>query len=126
MALFEGDVERLGSLSEQMDAHHPHDRDHWYLMAIGVSPAAQGRRLGSALLAHTLADADAAGAPAYLEATTPAQPSPVRAVRVRGARPRCAPPGLARRAMWAMWRRTAPGAVGDGAERDREPDELHR
>ena len=125
VTLLEGDVERLGSLSEQMDAHHPHDRDHWYLMAIGVSPAAQGRRLGSALLAHTLAAADAAGAPAYLEATEPAQPGAVRAERVRGAgRDACArrggPPRCGRslapsRAPWAM----APSVIG-------EPEELHR
>jgi GNAT superfamily N-acetyltransferase len=69
--LLEGDIGRLGSISDQMDANHPHDREHWYLMAVGVSPAAQGRRLGSALLAHTLAGADEAGAPAYLEATSP-------------------------------------------------------
>jgi ribosomal protein S18 acetylase RimI-like enzyme len=70
VALLEGDIGRLGILSDQMDANHPHDREHWYLLAIGVSPAAQGRRLGSALLAHTLAVADEAGAPAYLEATS--------------------------------------------------------
>jgi ribosomal protein S18 acetylase RimI-like enzyme len=67
----EGDVERLGSISDVMDANHPHDREHWYLLSIGVSPAAQGRRLGSAMLAHTLAQVDAGQAPAYLEATTP-------------------------------------------------------
>jgi ribosomal protein S18 acetylase RimI-like enzyme len=66
----EGDVDRLGAMSEEMGAHHPHDRDHWYLMAIGVSPVAQGRRFGSALLDHTLKQADLAGAPAYLEATS--------------------------------------------------------
>jgi GNAT superfamily N-acetyltransferase len=70
VAALEGDLERLGAMSEAMSAHHPHDRDHWYLMAIGVSPVAQGRRLGSALLAHTLARADADGMPAYLEATS--------------------------------------------------------
>src|SRR4051794_27742683 len=36
VASLDGDVERLGSLSDQMDAHHPHDTEHWYLMAIGV------------------------------------------------------------------------------------------
>lgn len=65
-----GEVERLGLMSEAMGAHHPHDRDHWYLMAIGVAPPAQGRSLGGALLAHTLERADAEGAPAFLEATS--------------------------------------------------------
>ena len=112
VTLLEGDVERLGLLSEQMDAHHPHDRDHWYLMAIGVSPAAQGRRLGSALLAHTLADADAAGAPAYLEATSPRSRALYAAVRVRGAR-RDARPGR-------------PAAVGDVAPARRRRFRLTR
>ena len=69
-AALDGDLERLGAMSEAMGAHHPHDRDHWYLMAIGVAPSAQGRRLGSALLAHTLERADAEGMPAYLEASS--------------------------------------------------------
>lgn len=66
----DGDVERLSRMAEVMSAHHPDDREHWYLLAIGVSPLRQGGRLGSAVLAHTLATADAAGAPAFLEATT--------------------------------------------------------
>ncbi len=121
VTLLEGDVERLGSLSEQMDAHHPHDRDHWYLMAIGVSPAAQGRRLGSALLAHTLAAADAAGAPAYLEATSPRSRALYERSGFEVLAEMRAPGGPP---LWAMWRQPRP--VGDGAERDREPDELHR
>jgi ribosomal protein S18 acetylase RimI-like enzyme len=65
----EGDVERLLVLGEAMGETHPHD-PHWYLLAIGVAPGAQGRGLGSVLLAHTLAQADARGEPAYLEATS--------------------------------------------------------
>ena len=105
VTLLEGDVERLGSLSEQMDANHPHDRDHWYLMAIGVSPAAQGRRLGSALLAHTLAAADAAGAPAYLEATSPRSRALYERFGFEVLAEMRAPGGPP---MWAMWRQ--PGA----------------
>lgn len=66
----EGEVERLSAISKAMAAHHPHDREHWYLLAIGVATDRQGGRLGSALLAHTLEIADADGAPAYLEATS--------------------------------------------------------
>lgn len=40
---------------------------HAYLGPLGVEPAFQGRGLGSALLAHWLADADRQGLPAYLE-----------------------------------------------------------
>ena len=69
-AALEHDLDRLSAISEQMDAHHPVE-PHWYLLAIGVSPDRQGGRLGSALLAHTLAIADDTGAPAYLEATSP-------------------------------------------------------
>lgn len=67
----QGDIDRLSAIGQVMSAHHPHDREHWYLLAAGVAPARQGLGLGSALLAHTLAIADASGAPAYLEATSP-------------------------------------------------------
>lgn len=43
----------------------------WYLSILGVSPAAQGRGIGARLLAPTLAEADAAGAPCFLETFTP-------------------------------------------------------
>jgi ribosomal protein S18 acetylase RimI-like enzyme len=109
VTLLEGDVERLGLLSEQMDANHPHDTDHWYLMAIGVSPVAQGRRLGSALLAHTLAEADAAGAPAYLEATSSRSRALYERFGFEVLAEMRAPGGPP---LWAMWRQ--PGAAGSG------------
>ena len=56
---------------ERGDGGPPPRDEHWYLLSIGVSPARQGGRLGSALLAHTLAVADAGDAPAFLEATSP-------------------------------------------------------
>ena len=40
---------------------------HWYLYLLGVEPARQGRGVGRALLAPTLARADAGGVPCYLE-----------------------------------------------------------
>ena len=43
---------------------------HAHLVFLGVSPSAQGRGVGSAILKHTLAPLDAAGIPAYLEATS--------------------------------------------------------
>ena len=52
-----------------LDAHHPHE-PHWYLGFLGVQPALQGLGLGSALLQATLVGVDAAGEPAYLEATS--------------------------------------------------------
>ncbi|MGJ7611677.1 MULTISPECIES: GNAT family N-acetyltransferase [unclassified Variovorax] len=45
--------------------------DAWYLSILGIAPAAQGRGLGARLLAPTLAEADAAGVPCFLETFTP-------------------------------------------------------
>lgn len=70
ITLMEGDLARMGEVSELMGEHHPTER-HWYLLAIGVKPEAQGRGLGSVLMAHTLEVIDQRGEPAYLEATSP-------------------------------------------------------
>jgi ribosomal protein S18 acetylase RimI-like enzyme len=58
----------LGGL-ERMEERHPHEQSHWYLFILGTEPAAQGRGLGSALLAQGLARVDADGMPAYLESS---------------------------------------------------------
>lgn len=44
---------------------------HWYLWTIAVDPARQGEGIGSALMRHTFATADADGLPCYLETTHP-------------------------------------------------------
>lgn len=49
--------------------HHVPD-PHLYLTALGVDPDAQGRGIGSALLAPVLRRADEEGTPAYLETAT--------------------------------------------------------
>jgi ribosomal protein S18 acetylase RimI-like enzyme len=49
---------------------HPRE-PHAHLVFLGVSPAAQGRGVGSAILKQTLAPLDGAGVCGYLEATTP-------------------------------------------------------
>jgi ribosomal protein S18 acetylase RimI-like enzyme len=54
---------------ERMEARHPDDRSHWYLFILGTEEAAQGRGLGSALLAQMLARVDADGMPVYLESS---------------------------------------------------------
>jgi ribosomal protein S18 acetylase RimI-like enzyme len=61
---------RLMAIRDDMDKHHPMDRPHAYLWFLGVSPAAQGRGVGSALLRAAAARLDAAGMPAYLETGT--------------------------------------------------------
>lgn len=53
------------------ERHRPR-RPHWYLEEIAVGPDARGLGVGSALLRHGLARVDAAGLPAYLEATSEA------------------------------------------------------
>jgi GNAT superfamily N-acetyltransferase len=42
-------------------------RSAWYLSIVGVAPSAQGQGIGARLLEPTLAEADAAGVPCYLE-----------------------------------------------------------
>lgn len=61
---------RLLRLISFMEAHHPREPHH-YLFLLGVTRAAQGHGLGSALLEATLAQVDADGLPAYLENSNP-------------------------------------------------------
>ena len=49
---------------------HPHEPHH-YLAFLAVRPGRQGHGLGTALLRDRLRRLDAAGAPAYLEASEP-------------------------------------------------------
>ena len=53
-----------------MGDYHPHE-PHWYLAMIGVDPGKQGGGLGGKMLAHTLAECDRDGLPAYLESSNP-------------------------------------------------------
>jgi GNAT superfamily N-acetyltransferase len=61
---------RLVKATSWMEKQHPRER-HWYLPAIGVTPAWQGRGYGAALLRPMLDRCDAERLPAYLEASTP-------------------------------------------------------
>lgn len=62
---------RFTALDEAMERHHPHDREHHYLAFLAVLPHCQGRGYGSWLLDHRHRQLDAAGRPAYIEATGP-------------------------------------------------------
>jgi ribosomal protein S18 acetylase RimI-like enzyme len=64
------DAERLLTCMEMLEERHPQEAS-WHLSFLAVDPSAQGRGLGSELLAETLDLADADSFPAYLEATTP-------------------------------------------------------
>lgn len=48
---------------------HPPQPPHWYLSVLGTDPAAQGRGIGSALLAPVLERCDEDGVGAYLESS---------------------------------------------------------
>jgi ribosomal protein S18 acetylase RimI-like enzyme len=87
--------------AQRVTEKHPRE-PHWYLFAIGVDPAKQGRGIGSALLANALGRCDAEGSAAYLEASTETN---VRLYERHGFRVReelsmadDAPP------VWLMWR----------------------
>ena len=56
------DFARMGANAERL---HHHER-HWNLETMGIAPAAQGHGLGSRLIAHGLARADAQRLPCYL------------------------------------------------------------
>jgi ribosomal protein S18 acetylase RimI-like enzyme len=86
----------------RIERRHPNRPPHFYLAVLGVEPGSQGHGLGSKLLFPILSDADAAGAAAYLEASTPRSRAlyerhgfeVVEEVRL----PRSGP------AIWRMWR----------------------
>ncbi|HVT00368.1 MAG TPA: GNAT family N-acetyltransferase [Solirubrobacterales bacterium] len=52
-----------------IERHHPPAPPHWYLATLGTEPAAQGRGLGSAVLAPVLEECDRDGVGAYLESS---------------------------------------------------------
>lgn len=60
----------LGVLAAAEPMHRRHATgSHWYVMALGVTPEAQGTGLGRDLLESVFADADPARLPVYLETT---------------------------------------------------------
>jgi GNAT superfamily N-acetyltransferase len=66
-----GDTPRLLKALNFIEKKHPREPAHWYLPAVGVATAWQGRGYGAALLRPVLDRCDADRAPAYLEASTP-------------------------------------------------------
>ena len=64
-------LKRMLTLSQVVDEIHPQEA-HWYLGMIASRTAAQGTGAGTRMLTHTLQLVDAAGVPAYLESTNPA------------------------------------------------------
>jgi GNAT superfamily N-acetyltransferase len=85
--LSESDEALLGPMLEEMlgsraalveevfsrfEAAHPRSRDHYYLSLLGTHTDHRGSGIGMRLLADNLVLLDAAGMPAYLESTNPA------------------------------------------------------
>jgi ribosomal protein S18 acetylase RimI-like enzyme len=52
-----------------LERRHPPKPPHWYLATLGTDPAAQGRGLGTAVLAPVLEECDRDGVGAYLESS---------------------------------------------------------
>jgi GNAT superfamily N-acetyltransferase len=61
---------RAARYGRALEEAHPKE-PHWYLKAIGVDPAWQGRGVASLLLRSRLERCDQDGQPAYLEASKP-------------------------------------------------------
>jgi ribosomal protein S18 acetylase RimI-like enzyme len=104
-------ADRMLQIIGLLDEHHP-AQPHEYLWFLGVVPAAQGRGIGSALMAPVLERADRAGAPCYLEATTPRN----KALYERHGFTARDPIGVAGSPpLWPMWREAVAGrAAGSG------------
>ena len=64
---------RFFAALEAIEPYHKTDvpDEHWYVLVVGVEPAAQGQGLGRALLAPILEQADREGIPCYLETAQP-------------------------------------------------------
>ncbi len=96
-----GDTGRLLKAVNWMERKHPRE-PHWYLPAIGITPAWQGRGYGAALLRPMLDRCDAERLPAYLEASSPRNCALYERhgfeVVEEGRYSRDAPP------LWRMWR----------------------
>jgi GNAT superfamily N-acetyltransferase len=100
-------AENFRALDEVMGRHHPHEPHH-YLALLAVRPGHQSDGLGSALLDYHHRKLDAAGIPAYLEASSVRS----RALYLRhGFVPNHEPfvmvegvPAEGGPAMWPLWR----------------------
>jgi ribosomal protein S18 acetylase RimI-like enzyme len=92
--VFSGFVSRL-------ERNHPATPPHWYLAVLGTEPAAQGRGIGSALLAPVLERCDADGVGAYLESSKERNIAFYARHGFRVTRELALPRGPT---MWAMWR----------------------
>ncbi len=83
------------------ERHHPQAPPHWYLAILGTGPEAQGRGLGSGLLAPVLERCDEDGVAAYLESSKERNIAFYARHGFRVTRELRLPRGPR---LWAMWR----------------------
>ncbi|WP_328603494.1 GNAT family N-acetyltransferase [Amycolatopsis sp. NBC_00345] len=93
---------RLQVLGQALAERHPRGEPHLYLSCMGVVRGRQGAGLGSLMLRHGLARADADGLAAYLEASSPRS----RALYLRYGFEDLGEPVLVADSppLWPMWR----------------------
>jgi GNAT superfamily N-acetyltransferase len=65
-------AQAIFELWERFDVNHPRDEPHAYLSLLATHPDHRGQGIGQRLLAEDLTRWDAAGLPAFLESTNPA------------------------------------------------------
>ncbi len=94
-----------------VERRHPETPPHWYLAVLGTDPSAQGRGLGSAVLAPTLGDCDADEVAAYLESSKERNIAFYARHGFRVVRELRLPRGPR---VWAMWREPRGRAGGAG------------
>jgi len=85
----------------EVELRHPPSPPHWYLAVLGTEPSAQGRGIGSALLAPVLERCDDDGVGAYLESSKERNIAFYARHGFRVMRVLRLPRGPR---MWAMWR----------------------
>ena len=68
LSTFGSSIGRVLGTLDMMEKAHPHT-PHWYLQTIGTDPMFQGKGYGGIIMRHTLAMADAAHMPCYLESS---------------------------------------------------------
>jgi ribosomal protein S18 acetylase RimI-like enzyme len=84
---------------------HPDEPPHWYLAILGTDPSAQGRGLGSSMMAPVLEGCDRDGIGAYLESSKEQNLDYYARHGFRVASERRLPRGPS---LWPMWRDPAP------------------
>ncbi|MGP3982304.1 GNAT family N-acetyltransferase [Streptomyces sp. KR80] len=106
MAAADPGNERTAVIGRLTGEAHPHDRDHFYLPAIVVTPGRQSEGLGTALLTTVLEHCDREGVPAYLEASNARSKALYERLGFAFTGTRVDLPGGP--PMWPMWRDPRP------------------